>query len=126
MNIFEKASRKKLRFSVGKGSASVEDLWDLDLTTLDDTAIAVDKKIEQSRGKSFISTSRASSDDILRLDLLKHVIQTKMKEAADADERKAKKARVARIDEIIARKQEDALGQKSLEELVAERESLLS
>ena len=34
-NLFEKASKMKLRFSTTKGVLSTEDLWDLSLESLD-------------------------------------------------------------------------------------------
>ena len=35
LNIFEKASKQKLRFVTSKGMISSEDLWDMSLQSLD-------------------------------------------------------------------------------------------
>ena len=47
--MFEKASRMKLRFNTQRGVLSVEDLWDLPLIQLDNIAIALNKKLQESK-----------------------------------------------------------------------------
>lgn len=83
MEIFERASRKKLRFSTNKGLITAEDLWDLSLTSLDTIAKAVNKQLREESEESFItpSSSATKTDLTLRLDILKHVIGVKMTQA---------------------------------------------
>jgi hypothetical protein len=56
MDIFEKASREKLRFSTSQGQFSVEDLWNLPLTSpsgrsvnLYDIANGLNKELKESQ-----------------------------------------------------------------------------
>jgi hypothetical protein len=62
-NLFEKASKMKLRFSTTKGVLSTEDLWDLSLESLDRIAKNLYKQIKESEEISFISEK--SSEDTL-------------------------------------------------------------
>ena len=62
MNIFEQATRAKLRFSTPNGMVSTEDLWDLPLTSLnskranlDDIARTLDAELKSTASVSFVS-----------------------------------------------------------------------
>jgi hypothetical protein len=127
MEIFEKAARLKLRFDSPKGALSVEDLWDVPLTSgvgkanLDDIAKGLYRQLRDTDATvSFVLPVEKGSDTVqLKFDIAKHVIDIRMAErdaAADAAKRKETKARIL---ELIAKKQDDALGGKSLEELLA-------
>lgn len=125
MTMFERASRKKLRFVSPKGLLAVEDLWDLPLTaqvgktSLDSLAIEQHKKVsDNTAGLSFVIEKTAvNEDEQLRMDILLHVIKTRMEENAAnrlAADRAAEKQKIMRL---IAEKREDALSQFSIEEL---------
>ena len=91
-NLFEKASKMKLRFSTTKGVLSTEDLWDLSLESLDKIAKNLYKQIKESEEISFISEK--SSEDTLasmKLEIVKFVITFKM------DEAKEKKLRAEKL-----------------------------
>jgi hypothetical protein len=125
MDIFEKAARRKLRFETQQGMLSVEDLWDLPLTSktranLDSLACAVYKRIEQSERMSFVAEAKpADSDAILALDILKRVIAVKQNEAAEAAARREMGKQKEKIMEIIERKEDQKLESASVEELRA-------
>ncbi len=55
MNIFENASKTKVRFETSKGEVSVEELWDLSLTSLDSIAKVISKELKEASEESFIS-----------------------------------------------------------------------
>ena len=61
MNIFEQATRAKIRFSTPVGMLSVEDLWDLPLTSararanLDDVARLLDAELKSTSSVSFVN-----------------------------------------------------------------------
>ena len=126
MNIFELASRQKLRFSTNRGDLTVEQLWELPLQSktqfdLDSIAKSVYHDLKGRAEESFVA---ASTDPMkgrleLMLEILKHIIQAKQDENAA----KVNKARVeqerARIAEIIDKKQDAALENESVEQLQA-------
>ena len=125
MDLFEKATRKKYRFESPVGALSVEDLWDLPMLTssaarpsLNDIAISINRRIKAVPEENFVSDI-APRDTILedKLDILKHVIQTKKEEATEAKVRADNKARNHKIREIIEQKGDDALQRKSIKEL---------
>lgn len=123
MDMFEKASRRKLRFETQNGLMTVEDLWDLPLTSktkanLDSLACAVYKRIEQSEKMSFVTEAKpADSDAILALDILKRVIAVRQNEAAEASQRRELGRQKEKIMEIIERKEDQKLESASVEEL---------
>lgn len=123
-NIFEQASRKKLRFATNRGAISTEDLWDLSLEELDSIAKTLDKTVNDA-GKSFIkkkdTVNRTAS---LQLEVVVSVINTKMEEAdrrAAAAERKIKRDKIINL---IADKEAAKLQNKSLPALQAELSKL--
>jgi hypothetical protein len=118
-DIYELAVRKKLRFTTSKGQLSAEELWDLNLTSLDTLAKAVNRELKSADEESFIPTAskRPSSILNLKLDILKHVISEKVKEDEAAKTRAANRDLRARLKELAANKADEALSGKSLEEL---------
>ena len=128
MNIFEQASRVKLRFSTSVGNLSVEDLWELPITSnrganLKDLAIAVQSKIAAVpvSALDFLDSSNVTVDPIIQLqfDIIKHIIVTKQSENKAKSEEKAKENHRAEIQELIKLKKQEQLSGKSLEELEA-------
>lgn len=126
-SIFERATKKKLRFESPLGMLSVEDIWDLPLTSrtskkasLDDLAKSLNRQIKENEEESFVvKKTQANSDLNLRFDIVKHIIEVRMEEA-DAREKAAQnKAREQRILEILAKKEDEDLLNKSKEELEA-------
>ena len=118
MEIFEKASKTKLRFSTSKGLVTAEDLWDFSLTSLDTIAKAVNKELKAESEESFIATKTVSNTALdLRLNILKHIIAYKLAEKEAAALREEKRAKMAQLKELIASKSNAALAEKSLEEL---------
>lgn len=116
--MYKEASKIKLRFATVKGNLSVEDLWDLSLTTLDKLAVAIDEQISKNPKKSFISES-TPEDKVskLKLDILKDIINTKLEEKAKKDSEKQKISERNKLLEILAKKEEASLENLSIEEL---------
>ena len=124
INIFEQASRKGLRFDTSKGqnSASVEDLWNLPLTSggdLDKIAKALKKSLDNSDDDSSfvkpVTTTNALT--VLKFEIVKYVIDTRLAERDAATLASAKAESKRNIQAIIARKQAGALEDLSIEEL---------
>jgi hypothetical protein len=89
--MFDVATRKKLRFDTTVGALSVEDLWDLPLTSarkpsLD--AIALDLHMQLKGNADVVSfvdeTAKADPVVQLKFDIVKHIIDVRKKENADA------------------------------------------
>lgn len=133
--VFEQASRLKLRFESPRGLLTVEDLWDLPLTSpsgnranLDAIGMSLYRQTrDMAEVVSFVSPtaeSREKSELELRLAIVKHVIDVKLRERAElqaAAERRDKKQRIL---ELIARKQDEQLAERSEDELRTMLESL--
>lgn len=109
MNIFERASRAKLRFSTSAGVLSIDDLWDMTLPGLNIVAKAVNASLKADQEEDFISDAAPEDTmSMLRMDLLKHVISEKKTQEgrtiAAADTRKRK----AVLLELIAEKDNES------------------
>lgn len=126
VSIFEQASRQKVRFSGPQGTLSVEDLWDLPLTStksranLDELAVQLHGELEQSGPRSFVGAANpASAVTQLKFDLVKYVIDVKMAENAAERTRRDSAARKQQLLELIERKETESLQNLSIEELRA-------
>ncbi len=118
--MYKEALQKKLRFKTNKGLISTEDLFDLSLQNLNTLAIMLDKKVSEAPKKSFIEELPAEeNDDELRFNIVKDVINTKLKARKDNMDKAQVDARNKRIAELIAKKEDEALENKSIEELRA-------
>lgn len=121
MNIFEKATKTKLRFESEIGTLTVEDLWDLDLSkgrvSLDDIAKSLNRIIKSSEEESFVSSSTIRPDLILKFDIVKSIIKTKMANIEKAEKSATTKQQKAKLEELIAKKQDSAYDDMSKEEL---------
>jgi hypothetical protein len=122
--MFEKAARLKLRFPF-KGSISVEELWDLPVSDLDQIYRTINKDLKGLQEDSLLKKQTKASETLeLQVSIVKHIVSTKVAEAKEKENVKAKKEQALRLDEIIARKEGAALEGKTIEELKAMRESL--
>lgn len=119
INIFEVATREKLRFPF-KGSISVEDLWDLSPANLDIVFKALNAEKKQAETESLLS-AKTDADSILdiKLSIVRYIVAVKLAEAEKRAKAKEIKEQKQRIMEIIANKQDSALQNKSVEELQA-------
>jgi ssDNA-specific exonuclease RecJ len=125
MEIFKKASKKKLRFSTNRGVLSVEQLWDLSKDEIRQLVIKAREAAKKSSGEvndselSFLDSPAKikATDDELRFEILKDIYLTKK----SAEEKALKKAEVKRNNQklldLIARKEDEALEKKSIKEL---------
>lgn len=126
MNIFETASRQKLRFETSKGLLSVEDLWDLPLTSatgkvcLDGIAIELHKQLRSTADVvSFVDeAAKTDSHAQLSFDVVKHVIDQRKAENAAEVEAKKRAETKQRLLAALAKKQEGAIDAMSEEDLL--------
>ena len=126
MDIFENASRVKLRFSSLRGPLTVEDLWDVPLTSrnafdLDAVAKAANTELKAAGEESFVVTKANPAKALaeLRMEVVKHVIAVRLKEAEESRNRVARQLEKARLLEALSSKQDDAMRAMSDEDIKA-------
>mgnify|MGYP005775401503 CR=1 FL=1 len=117
MNVFEYATRRKVRFPF-KGQISTEDLWDLSLENLDDIYKTLKAQVKTEQGESLLRKANPN-DELLevKIALVTHIVNVKLGEREARQKDKERRERNARIKEIIAQKQDADLQNKSVEEL---------
>lgn len=133
MDLFERASRAQLRFDSPVGDLTTEQLWDLPLTArgertpnLNKLAIEVNRRLKDLGEESFVDV-RPNPEKTkleLKLEILKHVIESRQKEAEAATKREETLQRKRKIEEILASKKDQELSAKTTEELEAELAAL--
>lgn len=108
MNIFEKASRMKLRFNVGSRlNLTVENLWDLPLTNikgedLDHIAIELQEQLS-SNEKSFViqqSKTKETQVNQLKFDIVKYIIDVRLEEQKVANLERQRAQEIATLKEL--------------------------
>lgn len=116
-NIFEYATRNKVRFSF-RGLISVEDLWDLSLTILDSIYKELNKQSKQSEEESLLNI-KTQEDELLnvQIEIVKYIVSVKLAEKEAREKASAKKAQKQKIMSIIAAKQDEALQNSSIDDL---------
>lgn len=123
--MFEKCARLKLRFASPQGGLSAEDLWDLPLTSaranqanLNSIAKGISRQLKAENEEDFVNPKSGADEALqLALDIVKHVIQVRQAENETARALADRKEKKAKLLELIARKQDQALEGKPLEEL---------
>jgi len=122
-DLFADAVRAKVRFDTVRGCLSVEDLWDLPLTSprglsLDTLARTLYRELQETKEASFVDDPPpANTVAQLRFDLVKYIIDVKKAERQVAVMEAERAARKARLLKVLAHKQDAALEQHSIEEL---------
>lgn len=124
INIFEYATRNKLRFATVRGELSVEQLWDVPLRSRDDfnlnsIAKGVSKLNKEISEDNFVETVRTSVHVRCEtaLEVVKHVIETKLAEEKAAATRSERKQEKEKLLSILAEKQDGKLSELSEKEL---------
>lgn len=126
--MFEQASRMKLRFDTDKGSLSAEDLWDLPLTSsvgrlsLDEIALGLHAELKGSAEVVSFVDDAAKADSVvqLRFDVVKHIIDVRKKENAEALAAKERQATKQKLMAALERKRDNRLETMSEEDIQAE------
>ena len=108
MNMFEQATRLKLRFAVGtRVNLTVENLWDLPLTNvkgedLDHIAIELQEKLSTNE-KSFVvqqSKTKEAQVNQLKFDIVKHIIDVRLEEQKVANLERQRAQEIATLKEL--------------------------
>lgn len=130
-NIFEKASRLGLRFKSEVGDLTVENLWNLPLsspkqnTDIQRVARIVKRELDDVEYDITGLQTNVQSENNLRLEILEHIVSVRQSEIKQREISIANSQKLAKLDEIIASKADNELTQKSIEELMAMRDELI-
>lgn len=134
INIFEYATRHRLRFTSTRGELTVEQLWAVPLRSndgfnLDAIAKAAYKALKEVTEESFVETKQKPIQKLLeiRLEVVKHIINVQLEEERLAKKRAENKKTREKMLEILAEKQDGKLSKLSEQELrrrIAELEEL--
>lgn len=114
--LFLLATRKKYRFPY-RGSVSVEDLWDLGMTALDDVYKSLNREVKKQVEDSLLSETVGDAELQNKLEIVKYVFATKKAEAQARKEEAKNAEKRNRILEILEQKQDESLKNMSEEEL---------
>ena len=123
-NLFEYATRNKLRFPSPRGEITLEQLWDVPLRSRDDfnldtIAKAANKAWKEVSEESFVETEKtpAHTKREMTLEVVKYVIETKLAEEAAEKKRAENKLEKEKLLKILAEKQDGKLSELSEKEL---------
>jgi hypothetical protein len=123
-NIFEYATRNKIRFASSRGELSVEQLWDVPLRSsngfdLNAVAKTASKELKAITEENFVETARTAEHTRreIALTLVKHVIETRLGEEKAAATRAERAQEKAKLLAILAEKQDGKLSELSEKEL---------
>jgi len=126
-NIFEYATRNKLRFSSARGELTVEQLWDVPLRSqqsadsfsLNAIAKAASRALKDISEESFVETAKTPEHTRreMALEAVKYVIEVKLAEEEAAKARAARKQEKDQLLAILAEKQAGKLSELSEREL---------
>lgn len=121
--MFKKALQLKLRFDTAKGQLTVEDLFDLPLTSeskvsLNGIAISVNRELQASQEKSFVDTKSSGNATLeLGLEILKEVIADRIEHNEIERTAAGRKQNKEKLMSILADKQDEDLKGKSAAEI---------
>lgn len=117
--MFELAVRTKMRFPF-KGLVSVEDLWDLSVENLDTVYKALNSQLKSVKEESLLNTSTKEDKELdVKIEIVKYVVRVKLEEQQMKFKEKEEKEKKQKILEILSNKKDEALQNKSVEELEA-------
>lgn len=117
--MFEAAIRNKIRFA-HKGNLSVEDLWDLSQTELNEIFLPLKAQLEQAEKGSLLGDKPKSLDSVkYKIEILKYIATVKKEEADKREKALERKRQKAKLLELLERKQNSELEAKSSSEIEA-------
>lgn len=123
-NLFEMATRSKLRFPSTKGELSVEDLWDLSDKDLDVVYKNLKDQEVKSSEESMLDDANVDPKLTAAIGIVKYIFTTKRNERLAEKERINKKLTQRKYIDALSKKQDEAIEKMSEAELRAMIDSL--
>jgi hypothetical protein len=131
LSMYEVALRKKIRFDSSKGQLSLEQVWDVPLRSrdefnLDAMAKAANRTVKDCSEESFVNPVKttAQAEAELRLDIIKHVIDTKIGEEAAAEKRAENAKKRERLLGALEKKQDSKIDDMTEAQIKRQLEAL--
>ena len=119
VNLFEMATRSKLRFPSTKGELSVEDLWDLSDKDLDVVYKNLKDQEVKSSEESLLDDANVDPKLTAAIGIVRYIFTTKRKEKLAEKERINKKQTQKKYIDALSKKQDEAIEKMSEAELRA-------
>lgn len=123
-NIFEYATRNKLRFASSRGELTTEQLWDVPLRSTDGfnlnaVAKAANDAVKVVNEENFVEATRTTSHVRVEtaFEIVKHVIEAKLADEAAAKARAENKVKKEKLLKALQEKQDGKLSEMSEREL---------
>lgn len=123
-NLFEIATRNKMRFPSTKGELSVEDLWDLSDKDLDVVYKNLKDQEVKSSEESLLDDANVDPKLTAAIGIVKYIFTTKRNERLAEKERINKKLTQRKYIDALSKKQDEAIEKMSEAELRAMIDSL--
>jgi len=121
--LFEKATRAKLRFDTVKGVIATEDLWDFNLEQLNVIAKGLNQEVKTLEEEDFLEeTKPENTKAALAFKVVLHILTVKKAERDDKIASAENKETKDKLLGALARKQDSALDnmtEKQLEKAIA-------
>lgn len=132
-DLFVTVSRNKTRWPSPKGDLSVEQLWDLPLTSergvsLNGIAVEVNRELKSITDESFVTPVPNKRRKLLtlQLDVVKEIIRVRLEENAAASAAASNRAERDRLEAIMAARQDKAMEGLSDEDIQKRLDQLKS
>jgi len=115
--LFETAVRTKMRFPF-RGLVSVEDLYDLSVENLDTVFKTLNSQVKRVKEESLLDR-QTQEDKVLtmQIEIVKYIVKVKLEEQESRLKAQDQRAKQQKILGILSSKQDEALQNKSIEEL---------
>lgn len=116
-NIYKYAAKNKLRFPF-KGNITLEDLYDLSLVELDSIYKTLKRQVKTDAEESLLSEETKEDKALaVKIEIITEIVNEK--KTAEAAKKKAAETKLQnqKIAAIIARKEDEDLNNKSIDEL---------
>ena len=115
--MFEIATREKIRFPF-KGVISVEELWDLDVKSLDAIFKTLSSQLKESKEESLLDVKSKQDCELEnKIEIIKYIVSVKLEESSQRALAKEKKEQKQKLLEILSEKENESLMNMSLEEI---------
>jgi hypothetical protein len=100
---------------------NVEDLWDLNLSSLNELAKNINRQLKDAEEEDFLKTEKKESTELkLAFDITLHILNTKKAEQEAREQAVDKAAKKQKLLALLAEKQDNGLRNLSEDELKAQ------